>query len=68
MQFLRWPPERNGRLCTILALIVILAIFGVAVIYAPDFQRHNANAGFGPDWECTPHAQSEPTCIKKIQR
>ena len=61
MQFLRWKPDRNGRLGTILALIVILAIFGVAVMYAPDFQRHNANAGFGADWECTPRAQSEPT-------
>jgi hypothetical protein len=68
MNFLRWTPDRNARLCTILALIVILLIFGVAVIYSPDFQWRNANSGFGPDWECTPHALSEPTCIKKLQR
>jgi hypothetical protein len=50
MNFLRWTPDRNARLFTILALIVILLIFGVAVIYSPDFQWRNANSGFGPDW------------------
>jgi hypothetical protein len=27
----------------------------------------NPAPGFGPDWECTPQAQGDPTCIKKIR-
>jgi hypothetical protein len=68
MKFLRRTPDRNARLGTILALIVVLAIFGVVVIYSPGFQRGSANAGFGADWECTPQLKGDPVCIKKPGR
>jgi hypothetical protein len=68
MKFLQWTPDRNARLGTLLALIVVLAIFGVAMIYSPDFQRRNANAGFGPDWDCTRQPKGDPICIKKPAR
>jgi len=40
---------------------------GAAFIFLPSPLR-NLNAGFGPEWECTPQAKGGPTCIKKIGR
>jgi hypothetical protein len=48
--------------------IVAVTIFAVVVIYFPFLRQRNAGAGFGPDWDCTPHPSGEPTCIKKISR
>jgi len=48
--------------------MITVAIFAAVVIYYPFLPQRNANAGFGPDWDCTPHPGSEPTCIKKIGR
>jgi hypothetical protein len=33
----------------------------------PSDRLLRSNNGFGPDWECTSHPMSEPTCIKKLQ-
>jgi len=48
--------------------IIAVAIFAVVVVYFPFLPQRNAGAGFGPDWDCTDHPGSEPTCIKKISR
>jgi hypothetical protein len=50
---------------------VVLTLFCGLVAYwtyFPDFQRHSANAGFGPDWECSPQPYNSPVCIKKPGR
>ena len=52
---------------TLLLVAVLLVVVGAAFIFLPSLQR-NFNAGFGPDWECTPQGQGGPTCIKKIGR
>jgi hypothetical protein len=67
-KWLRWNPDRNGTIRLLLILFAILGIFAAVVIYAPDIQYRSANAGFGPDWQCTPQAQGDPVCIKKPAR
>lgn len=64
-KWLQWNPDRNGTIRLLLILVAILGIFAAVVIYAPDIQYRSANAGFGPDWQCTPQAQGDPVCIKK---
>jgi hypothetical protein len=59
-------PERHHSLAAY--SIRDLGIFAAVVIYAPDIQYRSANAGFGPDWQCTPQAQGDPVCIKKPAR
>jgi hypothetical protein len=67
-KWLQWNPDRNGTIRLLLILFAILGIFAAVVIYAPDIQYRSANAGFGPDWQCTPQAQGDPVCIKKPAR
>jgi hypothetical protein len=54
----------------ILAAVVTAAAFAVMFFVLPPANDglRSVNNGFGPDWECTSHALSEPTCIKKLQR
>jgi hypothetical protein len=66
---MRWPgwyPTRSEILGVLFA-VVIIGICAVVMVHAPDIQQ-GANAGFGPDWVCTPQAQGGPTCIKKPSR
>jgi hypothetical protein len=68
MKWLQWTPDRNGIVGVVLVLIVIVLVFALFVMYFPDFQQRRANAGFGPDWECTAQAKGDPVCIKKPGR
>jgi len=52
----------------LVSAIIAIAIFAAVAVYYPFLPQRNANAGFGPDWDCTPHPSGEPTCIKKIGR
>jgi hypothetical protein len=67
-KWLQWNPDRNGTIRLLLILAAILGVFAAVVIYAPDINYRNANASFGPDWQCTPQAQGDPVCIKKPAR
>jgi hypothetical protein len=66
MKWLQWTPDRNAIVGLALALVVI--VFAVVVIYFPDLQQRRANAGFGPDWDCTVQAKGDPVCVKKPGR
>lgn len=68
MKWLQWTPHRNGIVGVLLALVVIVCVFALFVMYFPDFQQRRANAGFGPDWECTAQPKGDPVCIKKPGR
>jgi hypothetical protein len=46
--------------------VVIVGVFAFVMIRLPDIQQRRANAGFGPDWECTPVPKGDPVCIKKL--
>ncbi len=68
MKWLQWTPDRNGIIGVVLMLLAIVSVFAFAMIYLPNVQQRTANAGFGPDWECTPQAMGGPICIKKPGR
>ena len=68
MKWLQWNPDRNGIAAVVLALLILVSLFAVVVIYFPDIQQRRANAGFGPDWDCTVQAKGDPVCIKKPGR
>ena len=65
MDWLRWHiwPHR----AVIFTALIVAAGFAVLWTVLPSDRLLRSNNGFGPDWECTPHAMSEPTCIKKMQ-
>jgi hypothetical protein len=65
---LHWSPDRAGMVGMLVSAIIAVTIFATVVIYYPFLPQRNASAGFGPDWDCTPHPGGEPTCIKKIGR
>ena len=67
-KWLQWNPDRNGTIRLLLILVAIIGVFAAVVIFAPDINYRSANAGFGPDWQCTPQAQGDPVCIKKPAR
>ena len=68
MKWPRWDPDLAGNIKTLLLLAIIVGGLAVALLYYPAGPWQNPNNGFGPDWECTPHPNSEPTCIKKLGR
>jgi hypothetical protein len=45
--------------------VVIVCVLGFVMIRLPDIQQRRANAGFGPDWDCTPMPKGDPVCVKK---
>jgi hypothetical protein len=49
----------------IFAALLLAAVLAVMLWFPANVR--NAAPGFGPDWECTSHPQSEPTCIKKVR-
>jgi len=57
MKWLHWNSDSWGIMGALLALVVVVGAFAFLVIYFPDFQQRRANAGFGPDWECTRSGQ-----------
>jgi hypothetical protein len=63
MDWLRWHLEQHKGL---IIWLVLLAALLVAIGRFSTLQQ-NPNAGFGQDWECTAHAEGDPTCIKKIR-
>jgi hypothetical protein len=65
MNWLRWNPDRGGVLRLLLLLAIVVGVFAVIMTYVPDIQQRGANAGFGPDWDCTVQPKGGPTCIKK---
>ena len=67
MNWPRWNPDLAGNARTLLLVAMLVIALGAAFIFLPSLQR-NPNAGFGPEWECTPQAKGGPTCIKKIGR
>jgi hypothetical protein len=64
MNWPRWNPDLAGNARTLLLVAILLVVLGAAFVFLPSLRR-NFNAGFGPDWECTPQAQGGPTCIKR---
>ena len=63
-----WNPDRAGIAWMMVSVVVAVTIFAAVVVYYPFLPQRNARAGFGSDWDCTPHPRGEPTCIKKIGR
>jgi hypothetical protein len=68
MNWFRWNPDRAGLLRLSLLLAILVGVFAAVMIYVPDIQQRRANAGFGPDWDCTVQPKGDPTCIKKSGR
>lgn len=68
MDWLRW--HLGPHKAVILAAAIIAAAFAIMFFVLPPARDglRSVNNGFGPEWECTPHALSEPTCIKKLPR
>jgi hypothetical protein len=57
-----WPLPRLAEVLGIafaIAIICVLAVLGIG-------RQQTPNAGFGPDWDCTPVPKGEPVCVKKI--
>jgi len=66
MKWFWWNASRGD----VLGVLIVIAVIGVlvfALTRGPDM-RHNVDASFGPDWECTPQPMGGPTCIKKPAR
>ncbi len=67
---MKWPwfPPNRGDVIGIVLGIVVAVAFIVGVVKFPWWSAwfFASNAGFGPDWVCTPTPQSEPVCIKKV--
>ena len=63
-----WSSDRAGIAWMMVSVVVAVTIFAAVVVYYPFLPQRNASAGFGSDWDCTPHPRGEPTCIKKIGR
>ena len=57
-------PRDWQAIAIVISLMLVLAFSVLWLI--PSIER--TNSGFGPDWVCTQHALSEPTCIKKVPR
>jgi hypothetical protein len=68
VKWLQWTPDRTGIIGGAVAVLVVVGLFAFGVIYLPNIHQQRAGAGFGPDWECTAHAEGGPTCIKKFGR
>jgi hypothetical protein len=66
---MKWPQLNASRaeVFGVLFALTLIGIVAVVLTHATDMQQ-KANAGFGPDWECTPQAKGGPTCIKKPGR
>jgi hypothetical protein len=65
MKWLWWNASRGD----VIGVLFVMLVLGLLVFVAirPSAPQ-NTNAGFGPDWDCTPQGQGGPTCIKKPGR
>jgi hypothetical protein len=67
MGWLKWHLEPH-HVVIFAAAIIAVAFAAVLFAWPSSFDGpRGTNNGFGPDWECTSHPMSEPTCIKKLQ-
>jgi hypothetical protein len=66
MDWLRWHLGPHKKVAMFAAAIIAVALAAAVLSPANDWPR-GTNNGFGPDWECTSHPMSEPTCIKKFR-
>jgi hypothetical protein len=64
MKWPQWYPTRAD-IIGVLLVVGIVCLSAFVLIRFPNLQQPRANAGFGPDWECTPVPSGEPVCIKK---
>jgi hypothetical protein len=64
----KWRDRKQ--LCQLLAVSIPLAIAVACILWFghPWSRNSSGNFGFGPDWQCTTHALSEPTCIRNVQK
>lgn len=67
MRLPQWNPDQAGTRTVIGAAVVVAIVLTLAVIYLPSLWQPNANAGFGPEWDCVP-TKGGPVCVKKIGR
>jgi len=63
MEWLRWQWGQHKATIFVALLVTVVLAFSV---WFPAIIK-NTGAGFGPDWDCTPQAQGDPTCIKKVR-
>jgi hypothetical protein len=68
MKWTQWNPERADALRTLGMVVLLIAAFAAVTIYLPNLEKHRAEAGFGPHWDCVMQARGDPVCIKKVQR
>ncbi len=68
MKWTQWNPDRTGALRTVGMLALFIAAFAAITIFLPNLQRHRAQAGFGPDWDCVAQAKGDPVCIRRVGR
>jgi hypothetical protein len=67
MRWPQWNPDQAGTRAVVGAAVAIAIVLTLAVIYLPNLWQQNANAGFGPEWDCVP-SKGGPVCVKKIVR
>lgn len=65
MDWLRWHLGPH-KVVIFTAAMIAIAFAVLWSVLPPNDRLLRANNGFGPDWQCTPHAMSEPTCIRKL--
>ena len=60
-----WNPDIASNWRALLLLLVLVGLVGASVVFF-GVPFRSSNAGFGPEWDCTPQAKGGPTCIKKV--
>jgi hypothetical protein len=62
-----WLPPSRGDILAIVLGVALLAAVAYALFFRPWNAAAPSNAGFGPEWVCTPQPMGGPTCIKRPQ-
>jgi hypothetical protein len=64
---MNWPPlpSRYSEIKTFVLLVAIVGSLAFLAIHFGNLPQQRANAGFGPDWECTGVGKGDPVCVKK---
>jgi hypothetical protein len=65
---MKWPwlqPSPQDVAAIAFGIVLAAAVIFALVIF-PNFRKHSANFGFGPDWDCTTIPKAGPVCVKQV--
>jgi hypothetical protein len=65
---MRWPRWylKRGDVIGVLLVLLVLGLVAFRFYLFPKSAEPDAGTGFGPDWDCTPVPNGQPTCIKRV--